>query len=497
MFLKLNINNCKYDTREILYNSIKFDKSKSMCMVECPSYHNLNIGDEIVFSHNLFSGTLVKENCKIIEAGFNEKGFSVLINNEFYLIKRSGSNNTHIVELSGKLSYKLDDENKEYPFIYNNCICKLKSIGNNLFSLDTIINNNGEEKNIFGIDVENGEYDFYNSSFEIEFDEVSEIKGDNIKIFHNINYLTLPIGLTNNFKSELNDEFNAQFYFNEKKDELITKIIDYEKKCFTPYNYVNGNLLPVYDIKFNLFFRNRNNNYTEWNTNDELYWNIDYSAKTSYNGDLLGYLGFIDDDVYYRKEKLNKSFLRLSFYDSKDPFTQMLLFYSTIFLDTGELFSKYIKNINKKDINIKNSLVLNKDSDLRCSFTILDRFQHDKSSEGFYLYMFPDYLDGTGRTVYMKAEFNHAGYGKTIPLIVPQDGNNPINFGDKSFPKHLVTADNYDIKKYFDYLYVPVTLKYDKNKKEYIYYFNLNFSKSNAENNNIVINLYEPKLNGQ
>ena len=38
-------------------------------------------------------------------------------------------------------------------------------------------------------------------------------------------------------------------------------------------------------------------------------------------------LGFTDEDVYYQKKKISKSFIRLSFYNNKNPLDQMLLFY--------------------------------------------------------------------------------------------------------------------------------------------------------------------------
>ena len=70
---------------------------------------------------------------------------------------------------------------------------------------------------------------------------------------------------------------------------------------------------------------------------------------TEYQSDLLSYLGFDDDDVKYQKSKLKKSFLRISFYDSDNIANQNLLHTATIFLDSGELFAKYIKNIETED----------------------------------------------------------------------------------------------------------------------------------------------------
>ena len=61
--------------------------------------------------------------------------------------------------------------------------------------------------------------------------------------------------------------------------------------------------------------------------------------------------------------------------------------------------------------------------------TVENKWLSNRTSEGFYLYLFPDGLfdengdANTGRTIYMKAEFNHAGYGRTIPMMAPYHTN--------------------------------------------------------------------------
>ena len=71
---------------------------------------------------------------------------------------------------------------------------------------------------------------------------------------------------------------------------------------------------------------------------------------------------------------------------------------------------KYINNIqkNKSEIPIveQNGFGVN---NLTIAFNAMDRFNHDKSSEGFYLYLFPDGIkNGEERTIYLKAELNNA-----------------------------------------------------------------------------------------
>ena len=58
--------------------------------------------------------------------------------------------------------------------------------------------------------------------------------------------------------------------------------------------------------------------------------------------DLLGLMHFDNNDVFYQKSRISKSFLRLSFYDSTDPQKQSLLATSTVFMNENSLYKKYI-----------------------------------------------------------------------------------------------------------------------------------------------------------
>ena len=80
--------------------------------------------------------------------------------------------------------------------------------------------------------------------------------------------------------------------------------------------------------------------------------------------------------IYYIKKRNYLNLLYVyHFYNSKNPLNQMLLFYSTIFFDTNDLYNKHI---NGKATT--------------SSFTVYNRYNRDKSSEGFYLYLFPEYV---------------------------------------------------------------------------------------------------------
>lgn len=533
MFLKYNVHNFISNIRELepIENGVLYDNITSNVTVTTRIPHHLRDKDKIRISYN-YSG-LVFKNQKDVDILFNEvyEIFNCDINSftfhfkkekKMFLTKINGSKKEHIIEIDGdfkdkfkKIKYndddKFEDKHKCYiTYIDGNKVetLLLTHLSGNIFSLRMA--NGRDDLFFYEDDAENEikksvkkEEEFYIKHHYIDFawEKISDCK-----IYNTINCLNIPLTFASENQSGLLNENIAQLYFDERKKELIPDIIDYEKKCFSPVYKDGDKIKPLYSIRFNLYFRDRGDDYQQWASNDGLYWNKPYTASTSttVNGDYLGKLGFNDNDIYYRKLKVQKSFLRLNFYDSKDPFKQMLLFYSTVFLDSGDLYGSYIKNLSLKTDEKQLVDICN---DLTCSFKLTDKFEHTKSSEGFYLHMFPDYIGETGRTVYMRVEFNHAGYGKTLPFMSPftADTVNPninkaIDFGE-NFPSYLINNENNDLTEYFNYLHIPVVLYYDSNKGEYVYYFKTQSSgKDNSsfriDDGNMVINLYEPKLNG-
>ena len=262
------------------------------------------------------------------------------------------------------------------------------------------------------------------------------------------------------------------------------------------------------------------------------------------------------------------------FYDSLNLGNQNLLYYSTIFVDSGKLFGKYINHIEDtpynsvvyetneeteiETINAEKSQTelvgirvdreptgdLLKDEDdvafdnidqveelrLSCQFTVQDKFQSNASSDGFYLYLWKDNETGVIPTdIYMKVEFNHAGYGRTIPFMMPfwdpkkrydkENDTLPQKQGIKTFREILndwnstkdendiwrnegnITDGQYGARQYMKYSYIHFKYKYDKIHKQYIYYLDDEFYGTNPEDggvhyqdNVMTINLYEAKM---
>lgn len=414
--------------------------------------------------------------------------------------------------------------------------------------------------------------------------------------------ISIPLSVnfeTNTYQSDI---LNEQ-YVEDERNKSINKITDMEKDVYHPViwnseneNYVDGINKEVDKIVFNLHFRQHRGD--DWLVEPDTYWNgcyvdtndnkvkfideiTDYSnvnyfsykqidngdsedVRRSKQSDLMTYLGFTNSDIRYQKNKLSRSFIRIMFYDSMNTGNQNLLYYSTIFVDSGKLFGKYIKyiedtpyrsvvyetnedteieTINAKDSEINlvgikvdrepygdllKDATLDQVEELRlsCQFTVQDKFQSNSSSDGFYLYLWKDNESGVIPTdIYMKVEFNHAGYGRTIPFMMPfwdhkkRYDKLPQKQGIKTFREILddwnstkdengiwrnegnITDGQYGARQYMKYSYIHFKYKYDKIHKQHIYYLDDEFYGTNPkyggvhyQDNVMTINLYEAKM---
>lgn len=321
------------------------------------------------------------------------------------------------------------------------------------------------------------------------------------------------------------------FHFDAETDTLL----DDDNVYYRTQEIYDNSLSIATSITFSLHFRARKKAYGSGNTKlteenvykdgwfidpdneNNIWWN-DFNGQNGFpytssafseslfsnfiqekglKSDLIGYLNFTDKDVYYRKKKVAQSFIRLTFYNSTDPITQKLLFYSTIFLDSGALYGKYIRQKEYMDKNKHlttvaitkgneyNSVVFCDDNSVSArvdsQIIVTNEYNRQKSSEGFNLYLFAEdkgynITEKGQKTIYMKVEFNHAGNGKTIPMIMwPKNEN-----GDYV----ALTRENF-----LSSLYIPVQIAYLN--KRYVYYIEDAYTNSNG---NIDLVLFEPKL---
>lgn len=407
--------------------------------------------------------------------------------------------------------------------------------------------------------------------------------------------VNIPIPLSNSFETNLYQSDLLQEYFVEdEKIKAINKIVDLEKDVYYPVIKNDNGFSDVYTLRFNLHFReHRGDNWlvdgnSFWNGVTQKNGNISINKKITDNNvsDLLCFLDFNNNDIRYQKNKLKKSFLRLSFYDSMNPANQNMLGYSTIFLDSGNLFSKYVRHLEtdgytvigydkndygkynvdnktKKGNRVDREYNFDEEHRLSSQFVVKNKNTSTASSEGFYLYLWKDNESVLPQDLYMKVEFNHAGYGRTIPFMMPywdkQKWNNEksgiktfdeilndwkskkytYKNKDKDKPNDLKTEDDYlklseelrknyllldvfkwrvdntetdghyGMRQYMKFSYIHLKYQYDKDNDKHIYYLdpetyckidpkkekcNIDFPNGKDGNKEIVINLYEAKV---
>lgn len=414
--------------------------------------------------------------------------------------------------------------------------------------------------------------------------------------------LKLDINVANNMMQE--DLVNRDFYETEK-ERAINGIVDMEKDVYIPKYIFNSDATimsflektaitpedrdtyrgayigsytefhPISEIEVNPHFRTRN--LDNWKVNDgyndistyEILDNWFVTDLFPYNemppsesgevlqntADLIGLLFFTNDDIYYQRNKVGKSFLRFSYYDSPDPNTQSLMATSTVFVDEHKLFKKYIDNSRKnvydyglfenhpveteayegkisnkisvmteyigahddkrkyyKSNELSGETLSGDTRRLSSKFIINNKYETDTSSEGFYLYMFKEYSEKLHpKPIYMKVEFNHAGIGRTIPFIVPMHwvsgttatyNNAGVNIFNPERRLRLSAATDvdemksgYTLSQVYAQTYIPLYAVYDFKEKEYAYVFDERYINPPVDSDGrVVLNLFELKI---
>lgn len=362
--------------------------------------------------------------------------------------------------------------------------------------------------------------------------------------------IKLPISVKQ--YTDLYSEGNIKEYFVDYEEKkAINSPVEMEKYVYTPVTVKSiDHGHPVFEdcmkINFNLHFRVHNGN--DWTVYDSDSWNFeeygdndnwldnkyysycprhssDEEWKRSCQSDLLGYLGFTTNDVKYQKNKLKKSFLRLFYYDSPNQGSQKLLGYSTVFVDVNKLYSKFISKLNfncyyddngdiVKGIKVNREVSVNdlariigtsnltteeiEEYRLSSQLSVMNKFVSNNSSEGFYLYMWDNTENKTApMDLYLKVEFNHAGYGRTIPMMAPyrdSSTNRGFKTNNEIINDWTLPNTGYGIVKYNRYSYIHLKSKYDINTNRRIYYLDPDTYGIAKDGNIININLYEARI---
>lgn len=372
--------------------------------------------------------------------------------------------------------------------------------------------------------------------------------GENVTIVRYTDFMDLDVVLEQDYDAKrMFQEYQVnELFVNKIKNSIIPDFIDLEKIKYSPAfsetkmndetaDDTGDTITTTYlvtGLTFNLHFRTRIPGETEYDFEDV--WHLDDAVET-WNGNgiqetpktvdelyadenfvnssnLIGYLGFTDDDIYNQKNRVKQSFIRLSFYDSKNPLTQNLLYYSTIFFDSGDLFGKYVKRkawLEEEDEEYDHLITpvvwsptsrTDTCSAVTSQIIVNDEYDMTRSGEGFNLYLFKQDapIEKELQPIYMKVEFNHAGYGRTVPLI-----RWPKELGANGKEKMKGAARKLTIGTYLDALYIPIQIALTE--KGYVYSFPNAISADDTENGGrkngivwenerLVLNLFEPMI---
>ena len=334
-----------------------------------------------------------------------------------------------------------------------------------------------------------------------------------VSYFINKSYYIVQFGLSSNDDYiGMNSEANVNEIFAESKENLVPPIVDLEKIKFSPVYFGDNGYEKVNKLVFRFNFLHRDcwtmdgNNYVRTDS-----WAIDnngwYNGGNGYSGNTLtsiassssagtstplGYISFTDGDVRFQKNKLSKSFARFSYYSTNDLINNSLLNFSTSFLDSGELFGKYVK-MERDGTYIKGFFedqemyqyihtMSNSGDTIDCTICITDEYDEKKSGEGFNIYLFSDDFKNTTEnnpgTIYMKVEFNHAGYGKTLQMMRPED-NEPLT----------------SVGEYSEAVFIPINVFYEPLSQRFVYTFDK--KRVDYKDGVIYIDLYEATITGQ
>ena len=98
----------------------------------------------------------------------------------------------------------------------------------------------------------------------------------------------------------------------------------------------------------------------------------------------------------------------------------------------------------------------------------------------------------------MKAEFFHAGVGVKIPMVLATDkSKNAIK--DWNLDKLNTFKEGYELSEVYDRLYIPITISYNRNMRQYVYEISNtnNYLNSVKDGNSLIFNLFELKTKAQ
>ena len=218
-----------------------------------------------------------------------------------------------------------------------------------------------------------------------------------------INIKTLPSGTTANYLSvpimlesqEIGQqELIDKVFVDVQVENAINPIVDYDKVKFLPIDNSNPN-----------------------NVLTHIMYNLTLLSGTTFHD-----VGFTDKDISLNKSAFKETFLYLAFYDDKNPLTQRLVSYTTLFasLLSNDLLPSYQQQL-ASPLGIVGSPGQPKPaSQINLQFSTFNPIHYPLNlAEGYYLYDYRDELQiGQWKYLYMRASFKNAKTGKSTNLMV-------------------------------------------------------------------------------
>ncbi len=566
--IKINRNDIETVLKRLEVDSFLTSGSSMIVKMRQGCSHGLNVGDFVNFKkyktmNNDYTDdtglervvTDVLDNETFVIQPFRQetyvvKNVSAILETEYYQVVLSENPYIQGVDIdeyldfnqSGTVMRIYDSTSPDsYNYEFNDVISVYGNVNYTLDEKD--IHPRGEvEDGTFFIKGDNAELiyegmlvEFPFNAFVYQADGGYSFLWNNAVLYHDSSFfnVSVPVFADSEWRNMYQDVLVNEKYVGEMIASLATDPIDMEKIKYVPIYFDEDDKIHlITGITYNFHFRKRvmatkveydmtlremakKLFYDEgWHMDESLSgWNgmfDSYTSITSANTDLeisdsLAYLDFTDNDVEMQKKKVSKSFLRTIYYNEKDPIEQLLLYYSTTFIDSGVLFGRYVKKKRAaleageqwdRETDPKHVIMKTGETEedrVSSQITIHNEYDLTQSSEGFNIYLFaedaPEIItedkigEKSGKTIYMKVEFNHAGYGRTIPFISwPMSGETPMK----------VTVENY----LSDALYIPVEIGHYVGEGYDIYGYSI---KSNdcgviRRGDELIFNLFEPKI---
>ena len=555
------------------------------------------------YTVNSYDGIKIGDKCFRVERAVTDAGGGNVAY-EYVMMNWSQEFNFVVVDTIGcnKILCKLDIDRRNFTAVEANSI-----IDN---SIDILTSNGGfsilKRTNTFGkklLVYSEWLSDVLDYDRSVSIYELSGIKNKIHFIVAN-DSMTFPVNLSKSIDTSLNKtNLITNFHYNEVADEVINKIVDMEKDMYSPVfrDSSSGEITDVEKIEFNLHFRTRDleswkmiqdegiytssddngdkkvdnsigNMFSNWFVTDYYPYNAYLDSNSSAyrteggkktpdsfidnnmnNSDLLGFLYFTTNDVQTKRKKLEKSFLRLTYFDSRNPLSQNMLGTSTIYLDCDRYFdvlsnahegifyedvaqSLDIDRVTKgimdsngavTPISAGDKVAVNKNTvpgvlkeafivssgdyttvsglainnmenapRLDSRITIGDMFSDSLSSEGFYSYILKAFSNKkVEQTIYMKAEFFHAGIGIKIPMMLAVDKDDKA-VSEWTLDKLSDFKAGYDLKDIYNKMYTPIVISYSKELRKFVYRISdeMNYSVATKNGNKLRFNLFELKI---